>query len=64
LFYFFHSYYFKAEEERIVTAATEYGAHIHASVEKNNVFACQFHPEKSSDVGLRILENFIQIEAS
>lgn len=62
--YFVHSYYLKAEEERIVTAATEYGAHIHASVEKNNVFACQFHPEKSSDVGLRILENFIQIEAS
>ena len=61
--YFVHSYYLRAEEERIVTAATEYGTHIHASVEKNNVFACQFHPEKSSDVGLRILENFIQIGA-
>lgn len=59
--YFVHSYYLRAEEEHIVTAATEYGTHIHASVEKNNVFACQFHPEKSSDVGLRILENFIQI---
>lgn len=62
--YFVHSYYLKAEEERIVTAATEYGAHIHASVEKSNVFACQFHPEKSSDVGLRILENFIRLGAS
>ncbi|MCM1105263.1 MAG: imidazole glycerol phosphate synthase subunit HisH [Clostridium sp.] len=61
--YFVHSYYLKAEDERMVAAATEYGTHIHAAVEKNNVFACQFHPEKSSDVGLRILENFIRIEA-
>lgn len=58
--YFVHSYYLKARDERIVTAATEYGTHIHASVEKDNVFACQFHPEKSSKVGLQILENFIQ----
>ena len=59
--YFVHSYYLKAEEEDIVTAATEYGTTIHASVEKNNVFACQFHPEKSSAVGLKILENFIRL---
>jgi len=59
--YFVHSYYLKAEEEDIVTAATEYGTFIHASVEKGNVFACQFHPEKSSDVGLTILKNFISI---
>ena len=59
--YFVHSYYLKAEDARIVTATTEYGTHIHASVEKDNVFACQFHPEKSSDIGLRILENFIHI---
>ena len=59
--YFVHSYYLKAEEEGIVTAATEYGTFIHASVEKGNVFACQFHPEKSSDVGLTILKNFISI---
>ena len=59
--YFVHSYYFKAEEEEIVKASTEYGVHIHASVEKGNVFACQFHPEKSSDVGLKILKNFVEL---
>lgn len=59
--YFVHSYYLKAEECAIVTAATEYGVHIHASVEKGNVFACQFHPEKSSEVGLKILQNFMYI---
>lgn len=59
--YFVHSYYLKAQEEEIVTAATEYGTSIHASVEKDNLFACQFHPEKSSDVGLMILKNFIRI---
>ncbi|MEZ3467212.1 MAG: imidazole glycerol phosphate synthase subunit HisH [Schaedlerella sp.] len=59
--YFVHSYYLKAGEEEIVKASTEYGVHIHASVEKGNVFACQFHPEKSSEVGLRILSNFVNI---
>ncbi len=59
--YFVHSYYLKAEEEEIVKATTEYSAHIHASVEKGNVFACQFHPEKSSDVGLQILKNFVEL---
>lgn len=58
--YFVHSYYLSAEED-IVTATTEYSTLIHASVEKNNVFACQFHPEKSSEAGLRILKNFVQI---
>ncbi|MBQ2745430.1 MAG: imidazole glycerol phosphate synthase subunit HisH [Lachnospiraceae bacterium] len=56
--YFVHSYYLKAKEESIVKASTEYGCHIHASVEKDNIFACQFHPEKSGDVGLKILSNF------
>lgn len=56
--YFVHSYYLKAKEEEIVKATTEYGVHVHASVEKDNVFACQFHPEKSGDVGLAILKNF------
>ena len=56
--YFVHSYYLKAEDEAIVAASTEYGTTIHASVERDNVFACQFHPEKSSDVGLQILKNF------
>ena len=59
--YFVHSYYLQAADEGIVTATTENGTTIHASVEKGNVFACQFHPEKSSTVGLKILENFIQI---
>lgn len=59
--YFVHSYYLKAADESIVKATTEYSAHIHASVEKGNVFACQFHPEKSSSIGLSILKNFAQI---
>ena len=58
--YFVHSFYLEAEED-IVVAATEYGCTIHASVEKDNVFACQFHPEKSSTVGLKIIENFLMI---
>ena len=59
--YFVHSYYLQAKEPEIVVASTEYGVSIQASVEKGNVFACQFHPEKSSTVGLKILENFISI---
>ncbi len=59
--YFVHSYYLKAEDEEIVKASTEYGTHIHASVEKDNVFACQFHPEKSGEIGLKILKNFADI---
>lgn len=59
--YFVHSYYLQAEEEEIVTATTEYGTSIHASVEKGNLFACQFHPEKSSKVGLSILKAFIDV---
>ncbi len=60
--YFVHSYYLKAAEETIVTASTEYGVHIHASVEKGNIFACQFHPEKSGTVGLTILKNFAALK--
>ena len=59
--YFVHSYYLKAKDESIVKATTEYSTHIHASVEQGNVFACQFHPEKSSDVGLQILRNFVEL---
>ena len=58
--YFVHSYYLKADDDSIVTATTQYGTLIHASVEKDNIFGCQFHPEKSSTVGLTILKNFIQ----
>lgn len=59
--YFVHSYYLQAADENIVTAVAEYGVKIHASVERGNVFACQFHPEKSSDVGMQILRNFIAL---
>lgn len=59
--YFVHSYYLKAEEEQSVKAVAEYGVQIHASVERGQVFACQFHPEKSSAVGLKLLENFVRI---
>ena len=59
--YFVHSYYLQAKDPSIVTATTEYGTLIHASVEQGNVFACQFHPEKSSKVGMQILKNFLTI---
>ena len=59
--YFVHSYYLKAKDESIVKASTEYSTHIHASVEKDNIFGCQFHPEKSSEVGLKILKNFVEL---
>ena len=59
--YFVHSYYLQAEDPEIVKATTQYSTDIHASVEKDNVFACQFHPEKSSKWGLKILENFASI---
>ncbi len=58
--YFVHSYYLEAKDPEIVTATAEYGTQIHASVESGQVFACQFHPEKSSEAGLKILENFIR----
>lgn len=59
--YFVHSYYLKAKEPQIVKASTRYGVEVHASVEKDNLFACQFHPEKSGQVGLKILQNFTAI---
>ena len=59
--YFVHSYYLRAKNPQIVKAVTEYSEIIDASVEQNNIFACQFHPEKSSETGLKMLQNFIQI---
>ena len=59
--YFVHSFYLQADDESDVAATTEYGVHIHAAVERDNIFACQFHPEKSADVGLKILENFVKL---
>lgn len=60
--YFVHSYYLEAENEEDVAATTDYVANIHASVERGNIFACQFHPEKSGDVGLKILKNFCELD--
>ncbi len=61
--YFVHSYYLKADNPEDVAASTFYSTKIHASVEHGNIFACQFHPEKSSGVGLKILKNFLELEA-
>ena len=59
--YFVHSFYLQAQNEDDVAATTEYAIHIHAAVEHENIFATQFHPEKSGDVGLKILENFANL---
>lgn len=59
--YFVHSYYLEADEREVVAASTQYSAHIHAAVELGNVLGCQFHPEKSGEVGLAILRNFIEL---
>lgn len=60
--YFVHSYYLSAKHEEDVAASTIYSTAIHASVEHENIFACQFHPEKSGEVGLKILDNFIHLK--
>ena len=60
--YFVHSYYLHAEDEEDVATVTNYGIDFHSAVGKNNVFATQFHPEKSGDVGLQILKNFASME--
>lgn len=57
-FYFVHSYYVEPLEEEIVSGVTEYGINFTSAVAKENVYAIQFHPEKSSALGLRILQNF------
>ena len=59
--YFVHSYYLQADDPEVVAATAEYGVTVHASVEKDNIFACQFHPEKSGEVGLTILKNFVEL---
>ena len=60
--YFVHSYYLHAEDESDIATVTNYGIDFHSAVGKNNVFATQFHPEKSGDVGLQILKNFASME--
>ncbi|MFQ6067663.1 MAG: imidazole glycerol phosphate synthase subunit HisH, partial [bacterium] len=57
-FYFVHSYYVIPEDEDIVATTTPYGVEFVSGICKDNIFACQFHPEKSQKLGLRILKNF------
>lgn len=59
--YFVHSYYIRPEDKSIVSAYTEYGERLDIAVEKDNIFATQFHPEKSGDLGMTILKNFIEL---
>ncbi len=58
-FYFTHSYHFKAKKEEAVFGTTEYGGLFISSVIKDNIFATQFHPEKSQESGLKLLKNFL-----
>ena len=58
-FYFVHSFYLKAADEDVVAATTEYGVTIQCAVQRDNLCATQFHPEKSSKAGLQILKSFI-----
>ena len=60
--YFVHSYYIKPEDEQVVSAYTEYGSRLAIAAEKDNIFALQFHPEKSGAAGMHILKNFIELE--
>lgn len=57
--YFVHSYYLKAENPNVVSSTTNYGVEIDASVQRGNLFATQFHPEKSGKTGLQMLKNFV-----
>ena len=59
--YFVHSYYLQAENEADVAATTDYVVNIHAAAEHENIFATQFHPEKSGEIGLQILKNFSEL---
>ena len=60
--YFVHSYYLHAEDKNDIATVTKYGIDFHSAVGKNNIFATQFHPEKSGDVGLQVLRNFASME--
>ena len=60
-FYFVHSYHAVPDDEKIISATTIYGEKVTAAVESENIFATQFHPEKSGDVGLKILKNFVDM---
>ena len=57
--YFVHSYEFVPEDKNVISATTDYSSNIVCSVEKENIFGTQFHPEKSDKIGLKIINNFI-----
>lgn len=59
--YFVHSYYLTAQDTSVVSAQTHYGVTIDAAIQYKNIYATQFHPEKSGIVGLKILKNFIEL---
>ena len=60
-FYFCHSYYADPEDKNIIAATTDYGLEFTSAIRKDNLFACQFHPEKSQNLGLRLLKNFVEL---
>ena len=61
-FYFVHSYYLNGADDNAVAGTTEYGVKIQCAVERENLFATQFHPEKSGEIGLKLLRNFAEME--
>lgn len=61
-FYFCHSYYADPEDKNIIAASTDYGLEFASAIRKDNLFACQFHPEKSQGLGLRLLKNFVELK--
>lgn len=61
--YFVHSFYPEPEDETIISSRAEYGKAFASSVAKGNIFACQFHPERSQDAGLRLVQNFLESES-
>lgn len=60
-FYFVHSYYVQPSEKALIATETEYGVNFCSSIQKDNILACQFHPEKSQALGLKMLENFVRL---
>jgi imidazole glycerol phosphate synthase glutamine amidotransferase subunit len=61
-FYFVHSYYAQAEDESLILSKTQYGLNFCSSINKENIFATQFHPEKSQKIGLQLLDNFLKLD--
>jgi glutamine amidotransferase len=62
-FYFIHSYHFEVTEKNCISSTVNYGTDLVASVQKENIFATQFHPEKSQESGLKVLKNFFELNA-